>query len=124
MRRIIKRAVCLIMVLVMAMSLCACSKDPNCGLYICKNVTVGELTVPASDGATPPFVNGASIELKTAGACTVNLDGAQYEGSWKSNDNGVVITLEGTESTGTISGNTLNIDLYSVGMDLSFERKN
>jgi ABC-type phosphate transport system substrate-binding protein len=123
MSRIIKRVVCVIMVLVMAMSLCACSKDPNCGLYVCKDVTVGDLTVPAQEGATPPFVNGASIELKTAGACTVNLDGAQYEGSWKSNDNGVTITLEGTESTGTISGNILSIDLYSVGMQLSFEKK-
>ena len=116
MNKLIKRVLCVILVLVLSLSLCACSADPNCGLYTCKTVTVGDLSVNADKA----YVNGASIELKTAGACTVNLDGAQYDGSWKSGDNSVTITLEGTDSVGTINGNTISIDLYGVGMTMDF----
>ncbi|MCR5206754.1 MAG: hypothetical protein K6E47_17125 [Lachnospiraceae bacterium] len=118
MKRMFKKAVALIMVAVLAMSLCACSADPNCGKYICKSVKVGDITTSASE----TYPNGASIELKTAGACTVILDGAEYKGSWKSDNNNVTITLEGEESKGTVSGNTLTIDIYDVGMEMTFEK--
>ena len=116
MKKYIKKVVCLVMVLALTLSLCACSADPNCGKYTCKTVKVDDLTVDANEA----FINGASIELKTAGACTVVLDGATYDGSWKSKDNQVTVTLEGTDSVGTISGNTLTIDLYTVGMTMDF----
>ena len=118
MKNHIKRALCLVMVLMLTMSLCACSTDPNCGKYVCKTVKVDNLTVNVNEA----FTNGASIELKAAGACSVVLDGATYDGSWKSKDNQVTVTLEGTESTGIIAGNTLTIDLYGVGMTMDFTK--
>jgi len=118
MKRSIKRALCMVMVFVLAMSLCACSADPNCGKYVCKDVKVGDISVSAQEA----YPNGSSIELKTAGACTIILDGAVYEGSWKSENSNVTITLEGEESTGSISGNTMTIDIYNVGMTMTFER--
>lgn len=118
MKKYVKKVICLVLALALAMSLCACSADPNCGKYTCKTVKVDDLTVNANEA----FINGASIELKTAGACTVILDGAIYDGSWKSKDNQVTVTLEGTDSVGTISGNTLTIDLYAVGMTMDFAK--
>ena len=78
------------MALVLTMSLCACSTDPNCGSYVCKTVTVGDITVNVNEA----FVNGASLELKQAGACDVVLDGKKYEGSWKSEGSQVTIHLK------------------------------
>ena len=118
MKKFVKKGLALVLVVVLAMSLCACSQDPNCGKYVCKSVKVGDITVSAAEA----YPNGASIDLKVAGACTVVLDGAEYNGSWKNENNNVTITLEGEESKGTISGNTLNIDIYDVGMMMTFEK--
>ena len=116
MKKIVKKGLALCLMIVMAMSLCACSADPNCGKYVCKNVKVGDITVTAGEA----YPNGASIELKTAGACTVILDGVKYDGSWKSENNQVTINLEEEPSTGTVAGNTLTIDLLGVGMTMEF----
>ena len=118
MRKYIKKALCIVMALVLTMSLCACSTDPNCGSYVCKTVTVGDITVNVNEA----FVNGASLELKQAGACDVVLDGKKYEGSWKSEGSQVTITLEEEPSVGTISGNTISIDIFDIGMTLIFEK--
>ncbi|MBO4510612.1 MAG: hypothetical protein J5718_04625 [Lachnospiraceae bacterium] len=118
MNRVVKKGLALLLVVVLAMSLCACSKDPNCGKYVCKSAKVGDITVAANE----VYPNGASIDLQTAGACKVVLDGAEYSGSWKSENSNVTITLEGEESKGTVSGNTLTIDIYDVGMTMTFER--
>ena len=119
MKNYIKKALCIVMALILTMSLCACSADPNCGSYVCKTVTVGDITVNVNEA----FINGASLELKQAGLCEVILDGSKYEGSWKSDNNKITINLEEEPSTGTISGNTLNIDLLDLGMTLSFEKR-
>ena len=118
MKKVVKKGLALLLVVVLAMSLCACSKDPNCGKYVCKSAKVGDISVNASE----VYPNGASIDLQTAGACKVVLDGAEYSGSWKSENSTVTITLEGEESKGTVSGNTLTIDIYDVGMTMVFER--
>lgn len=118
MKKLFKKSLCLILVVVMAMALCACSADPNCGKYTCQNVRVGDISVSASE----VYPSGASIELKTAGACTVVLDGAVYEGSWKSDNSQVTIVLEEEASTGTVSGNTLTIDLLGLGMIMTYTK--
>ena len=119
MKKHIKKVLCIVLALVLTMSLCACSEDPNCGSYVCKTVTVGDITVNVNEA----FVNGASLELKQAGACEVLLDGTKYEGSWKSEGSSVTVTLEEEPSVGTISGNTISIDLLDLGMILVFEKK-
>ena len=118
MKKALRKMICLIMVLVFAMSLSACSADPNCGKYICKTVTVGDITVDAGEA----YVNGASIELKKAGACDVVLDGTTYLASWKNNNGSITISLQETDSVGTIAGNKLTIDLFGVGMTMTFEK--
>ena len=120
MRKHIKKALCIVMALVLTMSLCACGADPNCGSYTCKTVSVGDITVNVNDA----FVNGASMELKQAGACEVLLDGSKYEGSWKSEGSSITITLEEEPSVGTVNGNTISIDILNVGMTLTFEKTN
>jgi len=118
MKRIVKKGFALILVVILAMSLCACSQDPNCGKYTCKSVRVGDITVDAKEA----YPNGTSIDLKSAGACTVVLNGVAYEGSWKSENSQVTISLEEEPSTGTVSGNTLSIDLLGVGMIMELQR--
>ncbi|MBR4344446.1 MAG: hypothetical protein IKP88_17395 [Lachnospiraceae bacterium] len=118
MKKMIRKMACLMLALILVMSLTACSADPNCGKYICKTVSVGEITVDASNA----YVNGASLELKKAGACDVVLDGTTYLGSWKSTDSTLTISLQETDSVGTIAGNKITIDLFGVGMTMTFEK--
>ena len=49
MNKFVKKALCIVMALVLTMSLCACSSDPNCGSYVCKTVTVGDITVNVNE---------------------------------------------------------------------------
>ena len=118
MKGMIKRFLCLAIAMILVLSLSACSADPCCGKYVLKTAKVDDITVDADDA----FVNGASIELKSTGACEVVLDGATYKASWKRADSKLTITLQETESEGILSGNTYTVDLFSVGMTLTFEK--
>ena len=109
------------MVLVMVLSLTACAADPNCGSYVLKSLTVDNIKSEAVSGEKK--IIDAKIELKKAGACDVILDGAVYAGSWKSENNSITISLQETDSVGTISGNTLSIDLFGIGMMMEYEKK-
>lgn len=109
------------MVLVLVLSLTACAADPNCGTYVLKTLTVDDIKAEAGTGEDK--IIDAKIELKKAGACDVVLDGATYAGSWKSDNNSITISLQETDSVGTISGNTLSIDLFGIGMMMEYEKK-
>ena len=73
-------------------------------------MTVDGINVPASQA----FDSGADIVLKTAGACDVTIDGHKYGASWKSDSNKITIFLQQTEWAGTLSGNTLNIEVTEI----------
>ena len=96
MNKHLRKIVCVVMVLVLAFSLSACSADPNCGNYVCKTIQVsGESTGDITVDVNQVFKNGgASIELKEAGACDLILDGVKYEGSWKSDGSKINIKIE------------------------------
>jgi len=119
MKKNLRKVFCLVMVLVFAISLSACSADPNCGKYVCKTVQVDDMTVAVGN----VFSNGASIELKQAGACDFVLDGVKYEGSWNSDGNKITLKIEEEQIEGSVSGNTLSIEKpFDVGMTMVFEK--
>ena len=125
MNKHLRKIVCVVMVLVLAFSLSACSADPNCGNYVCKTIQVsGESTGDITVDVNQVFKNGgASIELKEAGACDLILDGVKYEASWKSDGSKINIKIEDDDIEGVISGNTLTIDkLFDVTMTMNFEK--
>ena len=125
MKKHLRRIVCVVMVLVLTVSLSACSADPNCGKYVCKTIQVsGESTGDITVDVNQVFTNGgASIELKEAGACDLILDGVKYEGSWKSDGSKINIKIEDDDIEGVVSGNTLTIDkLFDVTMTMNFEK--
>ena len=125
MKKLLKRLVSVVTILVLALSFTACSADPNCGNYKCKNVTVDGISVPASQA----FDSGADIVLKTAGACDVTIDGPKSRASWKRDSNKITIFLQQTEWAGTLSGNTLNIEVTEINdsekikMVMEFEKE-
>ncbi len=114
MRKISRNILCVILILVMALTLCACKADPNCGVYVADSVEIGDYTFDISAA----YEEGASFDLQEAAACTVTLDGKAYEGTWSSEGNKVSIVIEEEESEGTIADGVLSIDLYKKGMTM------
>ena len=74
----------MLLVLILTFSLAACggggagSDDPNLGLWEAKLAEMLGIEMDVADF----FEKGFTIELKTNGNCTLNVDGSRANGKW------------------------------------------
>ena len=76
-----KKTAAWILVLTLALLLCACSsakEDPNLGVYTGQSGAMGSLSVPV-DAAFP---GGFSLELKSDGRAALTVNGDEYNVKW------------------------------------------
>lgn len=117
-----KKCLSVILVLLMVLGLCACgnaaSDDPNVGLYTCTTVEMLGMGFAAQE----IFESGATLELKSNGKGTMNIDGTKGSVKWSADGNVFTMTVSGSTYVGVISGGVITIELYD-SMILTFAKE-
>ena len=116
-----KKAAAWILVLIMALSLCACSskEDPNLGVYIGQSGSMGNLSVPV-DAAFP---GGFSLELKSGDRAVLTVNGDEYNVKWSAEGDRLKVEAADTVMSGTIGSGTIVLkDVLGSGVDLTLQK--
>lgn len=94
--------------------------DPNLGLY---TATTAEMLGIEMD-ITDLFENGVTIELKSNGKCTMNVDGTKGSGKWTL-ENGVFhVKGGGLDCDGTLANGVMTLEnMLDMGVAMTFEKE-
>ena len=114
-----KKLMAIVLVLVMALSICACgSKSNDAGKYIFSSMESEGQVYNAEDLSALGLDGGSMyIELRTDGTAVISLLGETMEGTWKPGS----ITIDGDTEEYTIDGKMLT--LANEGEKISFEKE-
>ena len=117
-----KKTAAWILILIMVLSLCACSsgkKDPNVGVYSGVSGSMGSLSVPV-DAAFP---GGFSLELKDGGRAVLTVNGDEYNVKWSADGDSLEVEAADTVMSGTIGNGTIVLEnVLGSGVDLTLEK--
>ena len=117
-----KRTISIALLILLLLSAAACdkTKDAAVGKWGAVSITSLGMTV----GIGEAFDDGASLEFKANGKCTVNIDGDSAEGKWEVWDNGsLYISAGGEDFAAVIEDGVLILALPAYAMDINFEKK-
>lgn len=115
-----KKISALLLVLMIFFAFAACGgSDPNCGIYECTKVTAMEVEMDVTD----VYPNGASIELQSRSKGIITLDGTEYPLKWSLEENKITLTIDDTDTVGTLENGAITIDLMDAGMTYTFVQK-
>ncbi len=111
-----------ILVLTLALLLCACSsakEDPNLGVYTGQSGAMGSLSVPV-DAAFP---GGFSLELKSDGRAALTVNGDEYNVKWSAEGDRLKVEAADTVMSGTIGSGTIVLEnVLGSGVDLTLKK--
>ena len=118
-----KKSIALLLVVILGISLLAScgggsSNDPNIGTWTAVSVNAFGVQMGVDD----VFENGASIELKANGKCTLNLDGEKVNTDWSSNNGEITIKGDDGETyKAKVADGKLTLDFDAF--EVIFEKK-
>ena len=115
-----RRAAAWLFAALLFLALGACGEqDPNAGVYLCTEVTVGEDTVRPEK-----LYNGeVRLTLVTGGRGVLRL--GEYEGElrWRVEDGALRVEINGTACPGTLADGEIRLDLLGEGVVLTLLRE-
>ena len=114
-----KRSLCLLVALLALFALVACGSgeaDPNAGVYVCTSIEMMGMEVSPDS----VFENGSTLELKSGGKGTVNMDGKKASAKWTLDGTNISVVIEGATSEGTLIDGTIRIDMMGTGMEMIY----
>ena len=93
--------------------------DPNLGLYQAVRAEMGGFDIAVSD----MWEGGFSIELKSGGKCTVNVDGTKGDAKWSLDGREFTLTGNGLDCSGTLNNGVIVLEnVMDTGIRLTFTR--
>lgn len=121
-----KKVLVVVLALAMIFALAACgdnapaaNTDPNAGHYVCTELSMFGISL----GVEEVYTNGAYVDLNDGGKGVINLDGDSFDLDWVLDGETITLTIEGTDSVGTLVDGTMVVDLLDLGMDCTFVRE-
>ncbi|MDL2235953.1 hypothetical protein LJC07_07420 [Christensenellaceae bacterium OttesenSCG-928-L17] len=120
-----KKGISILLALMLVFSLAACggggkSDDPNVGKWNAVSASMLGLDMGIAD----LFEGGVTLELKSNGKFTLDVDGEKGSGKWEYNGTGIQMTASGVDMSATIANGKLTLtNLLGMGMDLTFEKE-
>ena len=92
------------------------------GAFMSKSAIFG---VP---GVVDESVTGFTIELKSGGKVTIDVDGTTAQGKWVNDDKTITLTVENTDIVGKLGKDTITFEnflqeLIGISMDLKFAKE-
>jgi len=117
-----KRILILLLAMVLVFSLAACGASKYAGEYTCTKVSMELEGEEISASPAELFDGDVTLEIVDDTKATLTLGGDPVDAEYTVNGSEITLTIEGTESKGTISENTIELDLMGTGMKYIFEK--
>lgn len=93
--------------------------DPNLGVWRATSAVISGMELPTEN----LFEEGAELELKPKGKCTLSVNGDYANAKWAVEDGVFTLTARGVNERGKIEGSRLTmINMRGSGVDLIFEK--
>ena len=123
-----KKLISIFIAMMLCLSVTACggssgkADDALTGKYIAVSGTALGITLSGDD------VTGFTIELKSGGKVTIDVDGTTAQGKWVNDDKTITLTVENTDIVGKLGKDTITFEnfpqeLIGTSMDLKFAKE-
>ena len=116
-----KRGICIILALGMALIMCACGEtaeepdSPYAGVWTAVAAKFGDIDVPIEE----VFTDGMVLELKGNGVCQLTLGDESDPASWSETEGVITISDGETDLIGTIDETAIVLDISGMSITLT-----
>lgn len=128
MKNLMRKALCLMLVLVCALSLAACGGSKAVGTYELETMTMGEKTMDIKELAKEAGQEmKLTLEIKSNGKFAMKAtgmdDSMNEEGTWEEKGGKLVLTVDDEPAEATYKDGVLTLEEETLGMKLVFKKK-
>lgn len=128
MKNFMRKALCLMMVLVCALSLAACGGSKAVGTYELESMTVGGETMNIKEMEEAAGVEmNVTMEIKSNGKFTMKAtgmdDSMNEEGTWEEKGDKLILTVDDEPAEATLKDGVLTMEEETMEMKMVFKKK-
>lgn len=119
-KKTLRRAAALLLAALLLSSLSACGEpDPNAGVYLCTEVTVGEDVVSPAE----LYSGEVRLELRSRGGGCLSLGENEGDVCWSLEGEKLSVDINGVSCPGSLVDGTIRLDLLGEGVVLTLVRE-